>query len=155
MNNIISSTQVKTWTKGQSDTLCVKWRFLLRKKRISVGKVGNPPAKYKVLPFIFPLIETPGHHLSQANVILVLKDVKDIMTVAKAMKMPDEFAVELSHTEKEEMIEKVASFWLDMKQSWKALKHVLKESREITSVNIACLMEQYNCRGTYQYYIIL
>ena len=99
--------------------------------------------------FIFPLIETPGHHLSQANVILVLKEVKDIMTVAKAMKMPDELTVELLHTEKEEMIEKVASFWLDTKQPWKALKHVLKECTEITSANIACLMEQYNYKGTY------
>ena len=127
----------------------MKRRFLLRKKRISVGKVGNSPAKYNVLAFIFSLIETPGHHLSQANVILVLKEVKDIMTVAKAMKMPDELTMELSHTKKEEMIEKVASFWSDTKHPWKALKCVLKECTEITCANIACLMEQYNCRGTY------
>ena len=92
--------------------------------------------------------ETLGHHLSQANVMLVLKEVKDIMTVAKTMKMPEELTVELTNNETEEMIGKVASFWSDTKQSWKALKQVLMECTEIASANIACLMEQYNCKGT-------
>ena len=81
--------------------------------------------------------------------MLVLKEVNDIMSFAKTMKMPEKQTVELSNIAGEEVIGKVSSFWLETKQSWKALKYMLMKCMERASADIACLMEQYNCEGMY------
>ena len=81
--------------------------------------------------------------------MLVLKEVKDFMIIAKAMNMPEELAVEILSGEKEEVIEKLSSFWLKTKQTWNTLKQVLTQCGDVVSADLAHLMEHYNRKGRY------
>ena len=80
--------------------------------------------------------------------MLVLKEVKDFMIIANAMKMPQELAVEILSGEKEEIIGRLSSFWVDTQQPWKRLKHILTQCGDVASADLAHLMEQYNRKGT-------
>ena len=61
--------------------------------------------------------------------------------------MPEDLTVEVMNGEREEIVEKLSSFWLDTGQSWNTLEHVLTQCRELTSADLAHMMEHYNRKG--------
>ena len=81
--------------------------------------------------------------------MLVLKEVKDFMIIAKAMKMPEELVVEILSGEKEKIIENLSSFWISTRQTWNTLKQVLTQCGDMASAELAHLMLQYNRKGRY------
>ena len=65
--------------------------------------------------------------------------------------MPEDLTVEILNGEKEEIVEKVSSFWLGTGQSWNTLEHVLTQCREVASADLAHMMEHYNRKGILLY----
>ena len=125
----------------------MKRKLLLLRQKTSPGKVRTNILYLFQTPLHHFLLYMPGHHVNKPNVMFVLKEVRDFMRCAEAMMMPEDLTVEVLNGEREEIVEKLSSFWLDTGQSWNTLEHVLTQCQELASADLAHMMEHYNRKG--------
>ena len=85
-----------------------------------------------------------GHTVNLTSVMLVMKKVKDMRRVSKAMQ--DHLTENLESSE-EDSVGKLSEVWLETKQPWKALKEILVKCDELPSAELACLMEMHISKG--------
>ena len=88
-----------------------------------------------------------GHYVNLTNVMMVLKEVSDLQSVAKEMEVPEDISSELWEGDREEVVGKVSSFFLEKGLTWKDLKEAVIKSKELLAVELVTLMEQYICEG--------
>ena len=88
-----------------------------------------------------------GHYVSLTNVMMVLKEVSDLQSVAKEMEVPEDISSELWEGGREEVVGKVSSFLLEKGLTWKDLKEAVIKRKELLAVELVTLMEQYICEG--------
>lgn len=78
----------------------------------------------------------------------VLREVKDMKTLSKHMKMPEELIADIFVCTETEILGKCASFCLETFHHWHEMKPTLWSCGEFASAEIAELMEQYNLTGS-------
>ena len=90
---------------------------------------------------------TSGHPVNLTSVMLVMKKVKDLKRVSKAMQIPQDCLTESLESSEEDSIGKLSEVWLETKKPWKALKEILVKCDELPSAELACLMEMHISKG--------
>ena len=88
-----------------------------------------------------------GHYVNLPNVMMVLKEVSDLRSVAKEMTVPEDISSDLWEGDREEVVGKVSSFFLAKGLTWKNLREAVIKSKELLAVELVTLMEQYICEG--------
>ena len=85
--------------------------------------------------------------MSLTSVMLVIKKVKDLRRVSKAMQIPWDRLTEIMEGSEEDSVGKLSEVWLETKKPWKALKGILVKCDELPSAELACLMEMHISKG--------
>ena len=88
-----------------------------------------------------------GHPANLTSVMLVMKKVKDLRRVSKAMQIPRDRLTEILESSEEDSVGKLSELWLETKKPWKALKETLVKCDELPSAELACLMEMHISKG--------
>ena len=88
-----------------------------------------------------------GHPVNLTSVMLVMKKVKDLRRVSKAMQIPRDRLTESLEGSEEDSVGKLSEVWLETKKPWKALKEILVKCDELPSAELACLMEMHISKG--------
>ena len=88
-----------------------------------------------------------GHPVNLTSVMLVMKKVKDLRRVSKAMQIPRDHLTEILEGSEEDSVGKLSEAWLETKKPWKALKEILAKCDELPSAELACLMEMNISEG--------
>ena len=97
--------------------------------------------------YVSLLTSTSGHPVNLTSVMLVMKKVKDLRRVSKAMQIPRDHLTEILEGSEEDSIGKLSEIWLENKKPWKALKEILVKCDELPSAELACLMEMHISEG--------
>ena len=90
---------------------------------------------------------TSGHPVNLTSVMLVMKKVKDLRRVSKAMQIPQDHLTEILESSEEDSVGKLSEVWFETKKPWKALKEILVKCDELPSAELACLMEMHISKG--------
>ena len=85
--------------------------------------------------------------MNLTSVMLVMKKVKDMRRVSKAMQIPQDHLTEILESSEEDSVGKLSEVWLETKKPWKALKEILVKCDELPSAELACLMEMHISKG--------
>ena len=85
--------------------------------------------------------------MNLTSVMLVMKKVKDMRRVSKAMQIPQDHLTEILEGSEEDSVGKLSEVWLETKKPWKALKEILVKCDELPSAELACLMEMHISEG--------
>ena len=85
--------------------------------------------------------------MNLTSVMLVMKKVKDLRRVSKAMQIPRDRLTEILEGSEEDRVGKLSEVWLENKKPWKALKEILVKCDELPSAELACLMEMHISKG--------
>ena len=93
------------------------------------------------------LTSTSGHPVNLTSVMLVMKKVKDLRRISKAMHISQDHLTEILEGTEEDSVGKLSQVWLETKKPWKALKEILVKCDELPSAELACLMEMHISEG--------
>ena len=85
--------------------------------------------------------------MNLTSVMLVMKKVKDLRRVSKAMQIPRDHLTEILEGSEEDSFGKLSEVWLETKKPWKALQEILVKCDELPSAELACLMEMHISEG--------
>ena len=107
---------------------------------------GTVPSQ-EVCLFHYLYTSTSGHPVNLTSVMLVMKKVKDLRRVSKAMQIPRDHLTEILEGSEEDSVGKLSEVWLETKKSWIALKEILVKCDELPSAELACLMEMHISKG--------
>ena len=97
--------------------------------------------------YVSLLTSTSGHPVNLTSVMLVMKKVKDLRRVSKAMQIPRDRLTEILESSEEDSVGKLSEVWLETKKPWKALKDILGKCDELPSAELAYLMEMHISEG--------
>ena len=79
--------------------------------------------------------------------MMVLKEVHSLKGFSNALIIPEELRVKLMNCDEEEVVGTVSDFCVETGKTWRELKKILIEMKEIRAVEVISLMEQYVCEG--------
>ena len=85
--------------------------------------------------------------MNLTSVMLVMKKVKDLRRVSKAMQIPRDRLTEILEGSEEDSVGKLSEVLLETKKPWKVLKEILVKCDELPSAELACLMEMHISEG--------
>ena len=93
------------------------------------------------------LLSLSGHPVNLTSVMLVMKKLKDLRRVSKAMQIPRDRLTEILEGSEEDSVGQLSEVWLETKKPWKALKEILVKCDELPSAELAYLMEMHISKG--------